>query len=326
VTDAATEVTQTTAVLNGTVNPNTEQVTICGLEIGTSTAYGGGATCPTPPGKGAAPVAESIAATNLTPGTTYHYRIVAANAEAGQSLGEDVSFTTLPASNGEAPSGGGGTAKTSGEPKTEFAPAPATTPKESEELRLGCSKSQLVLNDAYIHGSRVILLGSAARSLAGKKVTILFNEKKPVATATVQADGDFATTAALPPAKIRDALTTRYSAEIGSVRSLHLKLVRRLLLEPPKAGGDTVTLTGRVTKPLTKPIAPIVVEQQLECGKTTIAKQFTPAASGVFHITLTVPAGTTAAIYTLKSKVAANARALAKGFKTYSLPLPVAIG
>jgi hypothetical protein len=334
VTEAASEVTQTTAVLNGTVNPNTLQVLSCAFEFGTSTAYSiGGPPCSTPPGHGAGAVAESGEVTNLKPGTTYHYRIIANNSEAGLSQGEDASFTTLPASGGGTPGGGetpsgstattgGGTTKIAGETRT----GPVTTPKAAEELRLGCSKSQLVLNDAYIHGNRVILLGSAAKSLAGKKVTILFNEKKSVATTTVQANGDFATTAALPPAKIRDALTTRYSAEIGSVRSLHLKLVRRLLLEPPTASGDTVTLSGRVTKPLTRPIAPVIVEQQLECGRTTIAKQFTPPASGVFHLTLTVPAGTTAAIYTLKSKVAANAHALAKGFKTYSLPLPVAIG
>ena len=61
------------------------------------------------------------------------------------------------------------------------------------------------------------------------------------------------------------------------MRSLHLKLTRRLLLEPPTVSGTTVTLTGQVTLPLTKPVAPVVVEQQLECGKTTIAKTFTPA-------------------------------------------------
>jgi hypothetical protein len=328
VTEAATEVTQTTAVLNGTVNPNTLQVLTCTFEFGTSTAYSiGGPPCSTPPGHGAVTVAESGEVTNLKPGTTYHYRIIANNSEAGLSQGEDASFTTLPASGGEPPSSGtattgGGIPKTAVETRT----GPVTTPKAAEELRLGCSKSQLVLNDAYIHGNRVVLLGSAAKSLAGKKVTILFNEKRSVATTTVEANGDFATTATLPPARIRDALTTRYSAEIGTVRSLHLKLVRRLLLEPPKASGDTITLTGRVTKPLTKPIAPIVVEQQLECGKITIAKQFTPPASGIFHLSLSVPSGTTAAIYTLKSKVAANAHALAKGFTTYSLPLPVAIG
>jgi hypothetical protein len=202
----------------------------------------------------------------------------------------------------------------------------ATTPKAIEELQLGCSGSKLVLNDVYIQGGHVAIRGSAAKSLVGKKVKILFNDGKQVATATVAANGQYATTAPLPPAKIRESNSTRYTAEVGKLRSLDLKLVRRLLLEAPKASGTTVTLTGQVTLPLTKPIAPVVVEQQLECGKTTIAKTFTPSANGRFHITLTVPANAKAAIYRLKSKVAANAHATKHGFTTFSLPLPVVLG
>ncbi len=194
------------------------------------------------------------------------------------------------------------------------------------ELLHGCSSSPLVLNDAYIHGNRVLLRGSAVGSLVGKTVEILFNEKKVVAHAKVAADGSFATTAPLPPSRIRDALTTRYSAGFGKLRSLHLKLTRRLQLEPPTASGDTVTLTGRVEPPLTKPVTPVIVEQELECGRITIAKTFTPARNGRFDIKLTVPVGTHAGVYTLKTKVAANARATRHGFTTYSLPLPVSLG
>jgi DNA-binding beta-propeller fold protein YncE len=202
----------------------------------------------------------------------------------------------------------------------------AFTPKGVEELLLGCSGSKLVLNDVYIQGGRVEIRGSAIKSYVGKKVKILFNEGKQVATATVEAGGQYTTTAPLPQAKVRDNLDTRYTAEIGKLRSVHLKLVRRLLLEPPKASGTTVTLTGEVTPPLTKPIAPVTVEQQLECGKTTIVKTFTPAANGHFHITLTVPANAKAGIYRLTSKVAANKHSVTHGFTTFSLPLPVALG
>jgi alpha-tubulin suppressor-like RCC1 family protein len=212
------------------------------------------------------------------------------------------------------PSGSGGT------------PGIASTPQAIEEVLLGCSKSKLVLSDVLIRGGRVALSGSAAASLAGKKVEILFNERKRVASATVGKDGQFSTTAPLPPAKIRDSLSTRYRAVLGGLRSLNLKLVRRLQLEPPRASGTVVTLSGQIVPPLTKPIAPVLVEQQLECGVTTIAKTFTPSASGRFHITLTVPAGARAGLYRLRSKVAANAHANREGFSTYSLPLPVALG
>jgi len=218
------------------------------------------------------------------------------------------------------------TATSSSTPGTGTSVSVATSPKAVEELLQGCSSSPLVLNDVYIQGSHVFLSGSAAKSLVGKKVKILFNEGKQVATATVEANGQYTTTAPLPPAKIRDNLNTRYTAEIGKLRSVHLKLVRRLLLEPPKASGTTITLAGQLTLPLTKPIAPVTVEQQLECGKTTVAKTFTPAANGHFHITLTVPANAKAAIFRLTSKVAANKRSVTHGFTTFSLPLPVAIG
>jgi hypothetical protein len=93
-----------------------------------------------------------------------------------------------------------------------------------------------------------------------------------------------------------------------------------------KASGTTVTLTGQVTPPLTKPIAPVTVEQQLECGKTTIAKTFTPSTSGRFDITVTVPSNARAAIFRLTSKIAANKHSVKHGFTTFSPPLPVALG
>jgi hypothetical protein len=77
--------------------------------------------------------------------------------------------------------------------------------------------------------------------------------------------------------------------------------------------------------PLPKPITAVVVEQQLECAKTTIAKIFTPLATGCFHITLTAPANAEAGTFTLKSKVAANKQSTSHGFTTYSVPLPVTL-
>jgi DNA-binding beta-propeller fold protein YncE len=220
-------------------------------------------------------------------------------------------------------SGGGSSTQNTGNTTT---PGIASTAAAVEELSLGCGGRALILTDAYIHQGRVLLIGSAAKRFVGKKVKILFDEGRQVATATVHADGTYTTTAPLPPPATRSAVSTRYTAEIGTLRSVHLKLTRRLLLEPPRASGHTVTLTGQVTLPLTRPVAPVVVEQQLECRHTTIAERFTPPASGRFHITLTVPAAARVAIYTLKSKVAGNTHSLTHGFTTYSLPLPVLLG
>jgi hypothetical protein len=239
----------------------------------------------------------------------------------GVTLTTDVAPSVPPVTTGGAPSG------TPNTTTTTTTSGIASTPKAIEELRLGCTNTQLALNDVYIHGSRVLLSGSAAAGLVGKKVKILFGTaNKQVATATIGASGEFTTTAPLPPRKLRESSSARYTAAIGKLRSLDLKLTRRLLLEAPKATGTTITLTGQVTLPLTKPISPVAIEQELECGKATIARTFIPPASGRFHITLTVPANAKAAIYRLKSTVAANAHATKHGFATFSLPLPVALG
>ncbi len=201
----------------------------------------------------------------------------------------------------------------------------ANTPAAVEELLLGCSKRSLVLNDVFVRGSRVGLEGSAAKSLDGKKVKIVFDAGKVVASATVGRNGQFSTAAPLPPASLRDGNNARYEAESGSQRSLDLKLTRRLSLEPPKVSGDTVALIGQVAPPLTKPVAKITVQQELECGRTTVVAHVTPSASGRFRITVTVPAAAKAGVYRLISSVRENTHST-HGFATYSLPLPAAFG
>ena len=89
---------------------------------------------------------------------------------------------------------------------TSSTPGIASTPQAIEEVLLGCTKRALVLNDVLIHGDRVELEGSAAKSLDGKKVRIFFDGgSKAVASATVGSNGEFSTTAPLPPARLRDS-------------------------------------------------------------------------------------------------------------------------
>jgi hypothetical protein len=336
-TSGTSGLTEVAATIEGTVNPDQTTLSSCHFQYGTSSSYGQEAPCSSFPTTGAASSAVSAVLSKLSPGTTYHYRVVASN-EVDTSYGLDETFTTSPETHTEPEKT---PEKSKEEPSKTTTPisttststsstgtsvSVASSPKAVEELLNGCSSSALVLNDVYIQGGHVAIRGSAAKSLVGKKVKILFNEGKSVATATVEANGQYTTTAPLPPAKIRDSLSTRYTAEVGKVRSVHLKLVRRLLLEPPRASGTTVTLTGQLTLPLTKPIAPVTVEQQLECGKTTVAKTFTPSANGRFDITVIVPANAKAAIFRLTSKVAANKHSVTHGFTTFSLPLPVALG
>ena len=94
-TGMATEVTQTSATLGGTVNPNGVEVSVCKIEYGTSTAYGSTATCTPPPGAGSSPTAVSASITGLSAGTNYYFRVSATNAT-GTEYGAEQTFTTLP--------------------------------------------------------------------------------------------------------------------------------------------------------------------------------------------------------------------------------------
>lgn len=94
VTGAATSVTSISATLNGTVDPNRGTVTECEFEYGASPSYGTTAPCNPLPGSGDSPVSVSAAATGLTTGSTYYFRLLATNA-GGTSFGEQGSFVAL---------------------------------------------------------------------------------------------------------------------------------------------------------------------------------------------------------------------------------------
>jgi hypothetical protein len=95
VTGSVSELRETAVHLNGTVNPEDSEVTSCTFEYGTTEAYGTSVACPSLPGAGITPVAESIAVSGLERATGYHWRLTATNAN-GTTSGADGTFTTLP--------------------------------------------------------------------------------------------------------------------------------------------------------------------------------------------------------------------------------------
>lgn len=111
VTGAATDVTATSATLNGTVDPN-GQTTTWYFEYGTGTSYGS-KTAAKSAGSGTSQVSVAAAASSLTPGRLYHYRLVATS-DAGASRGADRTFST-----GSAPTSVSG-------PATSVTPTSAT--------------------------------------------------------------------------------------------------------------------------------------------------------------------------------------------------------
>ena len=92
----ATSVTQTSATLNGTVNP-AGQATSYVFEYGTTRAYGA-QTPAASAGSGTKPTVVSTTIGTLAPNTTYHYRLAATSVN-GTTFSHDSSFKTaaLPA-------------------------------------------------------------------------------------------------------------------------------------------------------------------------------------------------------------------------------------
>jgi hypothetical protein len=94
-TDAATEVSNSSATLNATIEPSGSEVTTCTFEYGTEAGVlNQSASCePAPPYTGSTPVAVTAHLTGLNGNAVYHYRITQSNA-IYSSTGAEVSFTT----------------------------------------------------------------------------------------------------------------------------------------------------------------------------------------------------------------------------------------
>jgi hypothetical protein len=89
-TGSVSNVSETQAKLEGTVEPGGEATTSCIFEYGTSTSYGQTAPCSSSPsGNGSVPVNAEI--TGLETGTIYHYRLVVGN-NFGTVKGTDKTF------------------------------------------------------------------------------------------------------------------------------------------------------------------------------------------------------------------------------------------
>ncbi len=93
-TEPASAIGQTTATLNGKVNPEGAS-TECKFEYGPTNSYGASVPCTVPPGSGEAPVAEAVNVSGLKAGSGYHFRIVA-KAGTSTSFGGDQVFSTTP--------------------------------------------------------------------------------------------------------------------------------------------------------------------------------------------------------------------------------------
>jgi hypothetical protein len=101
VTDPASNLTETAATLNGSVNPLGSQVTDCHFDYtddadfqGNGFANATSVPCVEDPGAGNSPVPVHADISGLTAGTTYDYRVVATNGN-GTKQATPTSFTTV---------------------------------------------------------------------------------------------------------------------------------------------------------------------------------------------------------------------------------------
>ena len=183
-------------------------------------------------------------------------------------------------------------------------PAPATPaapsgPRTAQALALACSPADLVLLSAAQAGRRVRFRGAASTADAGKQVTIRRLNARRVARATVRPDGSFAASGRL---RRPSALTkTRYYAQLGERRSGTLKLTRRLTAGIT-ASASTITIRGRVTPPLGRPIRQVVITRLTSCGSpSAVVARVKPNERGRFRAAVAREPGP--ALYRVKTRV-----------------------
>jgi hypothetical protein len=195
----------------------------------------------------------------------------------------------------------------------------------ASQLALQCPRRRIMLIDVLWRGARVSLLGAADMSLVGQKVTItLLGTHKRVASAVVGSDGFFGATAPLPAPGLRFTNKASYQASIGAQRSAYLKLTRRMLVQSISGHAGKIVIRGRVTKPLTQPIAAILVKRRVSCSSTATVKRIKPRRDGTFTVTLTAPRGAQAALYLATTEVRQSVRNRRR-YPTSTLPRIVVI-
>jgi hypothetical protein len=273
-TAAATAVTASSAVLNGTVNPGGETVDECWFEYGTSLAYGKTVRCSTEPGAGEQPVDVSAAVTGLIANTTYHFRVLAKNANA---TGDGADRTvTLPEGPSPAPEG-----------PTVVTEAPTAVTDGSATLNalVNPNGGAVSVCEFEFDGSR-----------------------SPVPCATAPADGDEApqaVSASVSGLRADAAFQYRIVA-VSATGSSYGAVEEFLTLPAPEAESTTLLTPPPLTPPFTSPpVHPVAAAEVELAGKVltvgpngTLSVKLRCASAGAYcrgTITLRTVAATNAA-------------------------------
>ncbi|MFH0888353.1 MAG: hypothetical protein V1871_04015 [Planctomycetota bacterium] len=92
-TNPATDITNVSATLNGTVNPNGADVTFCYFDYGTTLSYGSQQNVGSLLGSGTSPISVTANVSSLSASTLYNFRVVATNT-GGTTNGLNKTFNT----------------------------------------------------------------------------------------------------------------------------------------------------------------------------------------------------------------------------------------
>lgn len=205
-------------------------------------------------------------------------------------------------------------------PLPPASPPPSAAPAAAPSLSPECLANVLRLVDVAAGTSRVHLAGETARANAGRTVTLLFRGRR-VGTATVAANGTFAAEVPLPARSVRTSNRTRYQAVLGSLRSLNLKLARRMRATELSSATGAVTIAGRVTSPLARPVRSVTLRQYRDCkGRsfTVVKRNIEVSRDGRFRATVPAPQGVDVAYYRALTRVRKTTRN-PKTYETFTL-------
>jgi hypothetical protein len=188
-----------------------------------------------------------------------------------------------------------------------------------------CGQRTISLVRADVKGSKVVLSGLVASSLAGKKVDLSVrylghgSKSQKLASVAPNADGQFQARVKKPPKSLfNDA---RYRAAVGSAKSVELKLPQSLASSSLKqVAGGMLELRGQVDRSLLGKGNPVVIKRIL-CGKYRTVGQAKPNKKGVYAVRFPSPASQGSALYRAETNVLAR-----PGSKRYVKQFARAIG
>ena len=196
---------------------------------------------------------------------------------------------------------------------------------ETQRDLILCGQRTLSLVRADVRGSKVVLSGLVAASLAGQKVNLSVRylggkaKAQKLGSVTPGADGQFQARVKKPSRKL--FAVARYRAQVGRAKSVELKLPQSLASSSLKrVAGGRLEVRGQVDRTVLGKRNPVVIKRIL-CGKYTTVGQAKPNKKGVYAVRFPAPPSQGSALYRAETKVLAR-----PGSKRYVKQFARAIG